>query len=319
MAALRSMQRADLTQVNLALSTAFTHAHIEEGFKSWRVPLCTPDFLELYHAANPQGAFVIEKNGRIIAFSFSRVWGQVGWFGPVAVLPEEQGQGLGCTIVSATIEHLKERGLATIGLEMPANSAKNLSFYSKLEFVPQGLVVDMVRRLAGAPLQSNKFEVIRYLSLSQQQRSPFLDSARLLAGQLEEGLDYTTEIEITRTSGFGDTLLLMDRDKPCAMIIGHTEPYSKEEQRAFLKINVLQMLPGAKPLINLQSVLQVLERWANSEGLSAIYIRVPVRYLEVFRFLVAAGFRIVRNEQRLTLAGCPQRDNPQNVNLSKWE
>ena len=312
------MEERDLAQVNLVLSKSFTQAEIEKGFKSRRVPLCRPDFLEMYRAANPRGAFVITIKQGIVAFSFSRIWGRIGWIGPVAVLPERQGKGLGCQIVSATLDYLKSQKMQTIGLEMPASSAKNLAFYTKLDFLPRELTVDMVRQARCQAGGISSFKVLRFHGLDGRQRQHFLDEARTLAECMEEGLDYTNEIEATTTHRFGDALLVRQSSQTVGLIIGHTETYSQEESRRFLKINVLQIAPDYGIGI-MSEFMDILEDWAYLERLQAIYLRVPTRYQSAFNYLLTARFKIVRNEQRLILAGYPQRDDPANVNLSKWE
>ncbi|MCH8020942.1 GNAT family N-acetyltransferase, partial [candidate division KSB1 bacterium] len=162
MTTLRQMQKEDLQEVNLLLSKAFTHARIQQGYREGRVPLCRKEFLELYFTANSSGCFVIEKNHRIISFCFTRLWGTVSWLGPLGVDPSEEGQGFGKEIVMAAVRSLKTSGAKTIGLELAANSARNLAFYTKLGFEPRGLVIDVIKKVSGErqPLKVTEFEKI---------------------------------------------------------------------------------------------------------------------------------------------------------------
>jgi len=271
----------------------------------------------MYRAANPQGAFVIAIRERIVAFSFARIWGRVGWVGPLAVLPEEQGKGQGRQILFAALTHLKSQSMQTIGLEMPADSPKNLAFYSRLNFLPQQLTVDMVREARGGPGEVT-LNVLRFQNLSGSERHHFLVEAKALATCLEEGLDYTHEIQTTTMHRFGDALLVRQGHDTVGLIIGHTEPYSEIEPRRFLKVNILQIAPRYGVGI-LNEFIEILEDWAHLDHLQAIYVRVPMRYQAAFDYFVAARFKVVRNEQRMVLSGYPQRDDPANVNLSKWE
>ncbi|MFQ5677442.1 MAG: GNAT family N-acetyltransferase, partial [bacterium] len=148
MSDIRQMVEGDLTAVNLLLSKTFTHARYQAGYRKGRVPLCRKEFLQLYFNANPSGSFVIEKDHRIVAFCFSRLWGKTAWFGPLGVEPSAQGKGDGTRIVLHAVENLKKSGARTIGLETSANSSKNLAFYSKLGFKFDSLTVDLIRRIA---------------------------------------------------------------------------------------------------------------------------------------------------------------------------
>lgn len=317
---LREMQKADLSQVNLILSKAFTHAALDEGLQSKRVPLCKPDFLEMYLAANPSGSFVLEDSGKVVAYAFSRLWGKVGWIGPLSVIPSEGSKGLGTQITGACIEQLKMRGATTIGLEMPARSCRNLGFYTKLGFVPGQLTVDMMRRVAekrsGSRLAG--YESLFYSKLTDRQKHTFKERMLELSGALESGLDYASEVDLVRNFGFGDACLISRNQRTLGFVLAHTESYSSEEQRQFLKVNALQLHFGwSVDLLN--DVLGVLEGWANREGLRHLYIRIPTRYYRAFRHFVSMNFTIVSIDLRMTLLGYEQTDSPEAINLSKWE
>jgi len=317
MADLRPMLPEDLPEVNLILSKAFTHARLEQGLREYRVPPCYVKFLEMYLAANPGGSFVIQKDGQIVAYCFSRLWGTVGWIGPLSVIPAEEGRGYGKEVVTAAVAYLKERGASTIGLEMPVHFIRNLAFYSKLGFIPGMPVVDLIRPLPQTRKKASETTLISTF-FSETVRNNFLKNLRHFSHQVEPGLDYGKEIQLAAEFGFGDACCLSIGDETVGFILGHTETYSPEEERQFLKINALQMSRNL-PIERLAEFLEVMEIWARSKELSTIYLRAPTRYYRGFQFLLSNHFRIVNTELRMTLKDYPQNDDPEQVNFSKWE
>ena len=172
---LRNMRQSDLSHVNLLLSKSFTHARIQSGQKDSRVPLCRESFLQMYLAANPSASFVVEKNGKIIAYCFGRIWGKIAWLGPVSVLPSEENQGYGKRIVLTSIEVLKSQGAKTIGLEMSAYSSRNLAFYSKLGFEPRQPVVDVIRKIPEEdPSLQTSLKLLKLASLPDSEKTELL-------------------------------------------------------------------------------------------------------------------------------------------------
>jgi len=69
------MKNQDIHQANLMMSKAFTRGRKEDGYENTHIPLCKPQFLEMYLEECPDGCFVIQEADRIIAASFCHVWG----------------------------------------------------------------------------------------------------------------------------------------------------------------------------------------------------------------------------------------------------
>ncbi len=317
---LRQMQKEDLQEVNLLLSKAFTHARIQQGYREGRVPLCRKEFLELYFAANSSGCFVIEKNYRVISFCFTRLWGTVSWLGPLGVDPSEEGQGFGKEIVMAAVESLKTSGAKTIGLELAANSARNLAFYTKLGFEQQGLVIDVIKKISEErkPLKSTEIKTLMYSEIPPKKRTSLLEEARKFWQQMEPGLDYTGELDLLTDFKFGDACFIMKPDRMIGFILAHTQAYSQEEERRFIKINALQM-SSQMTVETLNVFIEVIENWALSEKLSAIYLRIPSQQNNVLSHLLSREFKVLHNDLRMTLNGYGQQTDSNSINFSKWE
>jgi len=320
MTTLRQMRREDLREVNLLLSKAFTHARIQQGYREGRVPLCRKEFLELYFRANSPGCFVIEKNYRVISFCFTRLWGTVSWLGPLGVDPSEEGQGFGKEIVRAAVGSLKTSGAKTIGLELAANSARNLAFYTKLGFEEQGLVIDVIKKISEErkPLKSTEIKTLMYSEIPPKKRTSLLEEARKFWQQTEPGLDYTGELELLTDFKFGDACFIMKPDRMIGFILAHTQTYSQEEERRFIKLNALQM-SSQMTIETLSVFIRIVENWALSEKLSAIYLRMPTQQNNVLAYLLSREFKVLHNELRMTLTGYSQRADSTSINFSKWE
>ena len=315
---LRQMSPADLPEVNLLLSKAFTHGNIQDGLHNRRVPLCRIAFLEYYLHANPGGALVIENDG-IAAYCFSRQWGTLAWLGPLSVIPAQQGRGLGKKIVRACIAHLQGQGAATIGLEMMAGSGRNLAFYTGLGFEIDKPAIDLIRPLTQHPeSEAEIFETVFYSRLSPAEQTELKAAASTFSRNIHAGLDYSSEMAHCLHYGFGDTVILKQNHDIAALMIAHTETYSNDEKRQFLKVNILQISPDL-PITTLDACLHILEEWARDEGLTALYVRVPTRYAEGYRYLLSKSFVIAQNDLRLTLSGYGLRDETGIINFSKWE
>lgn len=322
MNAIRPMRLADLQQVNLTLSKAFTHARLQDGMdaRHSRIPLLRHEFLKMYFTANPGGSFVAVENDRVVGFCFSRRWGRIGWLGPLSVLPEHENRHLGTALLEHVIAEFQKKEAVTIGLEMVAGSVRNLAFYAKAGFRTENPAVDMVmpaNELPALALPAD-CEVVQYSALPEPRRQEFLEMSLKLCDSLQPGLDYTAEILLTREFSFGDTFLVLKRHKPWGFFLGHTETYSSQEKRQFLKINALQLAPG-EPLQSLDVVLAVIKNWALKEKLTHIYVRVPLRYYQVFTCLLEKGFKVFHTDLRLTLKNYGLQDDPGQVNLNKWE
>lgn len=313
------MHESDLKHVNLLLSKSFTHARIQSGHQSTRVPLCRIEFLKMYLVANPSASFVIENGGKIAAYCFSRLWGSLAWIGPLGVLPAEENNGYGKQIVSACVEQLKAQGATTIGLEMSAYSGRNLGFYAKLGFVPGQPVVDMIRKVSAQGRSvPTKLEFTELSKVPKPELANRLSEVQKLSEKIEPGLDYTQEIQLASEFGFGDGCVLSDGSQLAGFVLAHTEPYSQEEERRFLKINALQLSSDLQ-VDFLDSTLDLIEPWAREKRLHGIYVRVPTRYTKTFQFFLNAGFKIINTDIRLTLKDFGQKDHPERVNISKWQ
>lgn len=317
----RNMRQEDVPAVNLILSKAFTSARVEEGYKNTHVPLCHASFLEMYLANFPEGCFVAEGNKGIAAYAFSRLWGQVGWIGPISVVPAAQGQKLGQALMRETLAVLQNAGARVIGLETMPRNYRNLGFYSKLGFVPQELTVDLHTAVPGmipseALFEEKEYEPIFWGACDLAERAALTAALEKFTRKLDPNLSLAREVELTRQFDYGDALLVRHPQRGLiGGALGHSETYSAEEPRRFLKINALLL----DETMALRPMLRLLFAWATREGLPMISIRTPTRYYLAYSELLRCGFTVFHSDLRMTLQGYHEVALPESFYLSKWE
>ena len=84
----------------------------------------------------PNACFLVvaDAAGNLAATVFVEVRGERGFFALLAVDPEQQGQGLGQTMVSAVEQHCREAGCRFLDLDTVDVRAELPAFYEKLGF-----------------------------------------------------------------------------------------------------------------------------------------------------------------------------------------
>ncbi len=314
----RNMRREDIPAVNMILSKSFTKARLDEGYKDGHVPPCHVSFLEMYLAGFPEGCFVVEKNREIVGYAFSRLWGEVGWIGPVSVIPAQQGQKVGQQLMRIVIGTLQTAGARVIGLETIPRNYRNIGFYGKIGFEPQQLVLDMQSPSSEMfnHTTSDELEAFFWGLSDQEEKKSLKPALDHFIKKIDPHLSLSREIEIVRQFDYGDALLLKDgRRGLIGCAVAHNETYSKEEPRTFLKVTSL-LLEDTR---DFRAMLEVLHAWAKRDSLSSIVLRAPMRYHLAFNELLQCGFRVVHADLRMTLRGHHEIASPEAFYLTKWE
>lgn len=316
---LRTMRPEDLPGVNRILSKAFTSARIEEGYKNAYVRPCHLSFLEMYRANFPEGCFVVENKQGLLGYTFAHLLGQVGWIGPLSVLPAHQGKHLGHEIVLAAINALQQADAQVIGLETAPRNYRNLGFYSRLGFNPGRLTFDMTKRVPPIALDAlpARYDMSFASHYEGSDRQELLAEIDALARRIDPCLALGHEIELALRFKYGDAMCLHAGKRLLACALAHTEPYSEDESARYLKVIALLIEPKRAELPG--HLVQLLCSWANHKHLDTVSIRTPSRYTRAYRALLGLGFRVFHAELRMTLKGFHERAHPREFNLSKWE
>lgn len=309
----------DLHRVNMMLSRSFTQARFDDGYQITHVPMCRPEFLELYFASCPKGCFILEDAGQIQAAAFCHTWGKIGWIGPLAVIPEQHLLGLGKKITLQSIEVLKKAGCTTIGLETSPRSNRNIGFYGKLGFLPRSLSIDVIRRVpaTGKRERSNQHDIVSYSRCSESGKKDFLTKARFLAKLVAPGLDYSILIDLLPKFKFGETLLFLRHDIPIACAILQTVPTSSEEKPLILRSMAFIGHPKM-PNGYFRYIIQDVEAFAGELSLEQIHFRISSHAIRAFNYFLANNFRIIHTDLRMTLSDYPEQVQPMLFHMNRW-
>lgn len=313
------MRESDLQQVNGLISRAFTQGRIDDGYAYTDVPMCRTEFINMYLGQCPDGCFVIEENGQIRGATFCHVWGQTGWFGPLAIAPERHHLGLGKQLLAASIDFLKQCGCTTIGLETNPRSSRNLGFYGKFSFIPSALSVDLIKPVPSATvsLQNHPHQTFYYSRLSQDDKKEFRLHVWNLMQLSGLATDYSNLIDAVDSFKLGETLLFIRNNTPIGFAVMQTRPTLVEEQNAFLRMIAFVAHPKT-PDAYISYFLSDLLAFAQANSLDRILLRIPVYSSRLYKLLPANQYRIVGSDLRLTLEGFAEKPDVASLHINRW-
>ena len=83
------------------------------------------DFCRTRWLIDPNASFGAEINGELVGTNFAATWGNVGFFGPLTVLPDLWNKGIARQLMAATMALFKERGVVHSGCFTMPNSPKH--------------------------------------------------------------------------------------------------------------------------------------------------------------------------------------------------
>lgn len=114
---------------------------------AYEAPSRRPE-LELYLSAQPDGWFVIEEGGEIVAAAGAIAYGSFCWIGLVGTHPAARGRGLATRLSRHLLEWAASRGIGTVALDA---SEVGRPVYERLGFRALGWTVELVRDAGRRP------------------------------------------------------------------------------------------------------------------------------------------------------------------------
>jgi len=265
---------------------------------------------------DPGGCFVAEEDGRVVGIIFSRTWGCVGWFGPLAVSPECQGRGIGQQLIAASLDYLRRNG-GIIGLETMPESPYNLGLYLRLGFqarLPTFFLSKQLDRPGSDALQTAVWS-----SAGDRLQERWLAHLREVTARIYPGLDYSKEIVTTARRGLGETLVLTDGARAVGFstlwLVAAREGWGDE--LAGLHVSALD--PDHTDEESFYALIQASEALARLHVKVALTIPVNSGHTWAVEHLLRWGYRVDRSMVRMVLKGTgtgPGTDRY--VNLSRW-
>jgi GNAT superfamily N-acetyltransferase len=302
---------ADIGELNILFSDAFTERYRRDGLVGVRVPPLNPAIWRYAIEGAGAGAMLWrDAAGAIAAFNIAHASGAEGWMGPLAVRQDCQGAGQGKAVVRAAIAHLRATGCRTIGLETMPRTVDNIGFYAGLGFVPGHLTVTLTIEASAASSVHGVLSALHTMA-----REAAVAECAALASRLAPGADYSREIRLTHDLALGDTLVVRRGDAIVGFALCHAAPLVEGRSRDELR--VLKLV--AADLEAFRAMLPALAALARRSANNRVALRMQGEYRAAFADVVAAGGRVRWTDLRMTLDGYPQVMPASGVLLSNWE
>jgi GNAT superfamily N-acetyltransferase len=305
----RRLELSDIGPLNQLFSDAFSDRYRRDGLTGVRVPPLNPAVWRYAIEDAGDGAMCwVDLDDWIVAFNVAHQSGAEGWMGPLAVRPEWQGTGIGKAVVSAGIDLLRSRGCSVIGLETMPRTMDNIGFYSRLGFIPGRMTVTFA-------FEAKPGRPQRLSSLGSADSEAAIEQCSQLVQSLQAGVDFASEIRLTRALGIGDTVLLRDRHGVQGFALCHDAALVEGRPRDEVRVLKLAVRDAAA----LPALLGAVGGFARECGAARAAVRVQGEYPRAYQALVALGARVRWTDLRMTLAGHEEQVPAEGIVFSNWE
>jgi GNAT superfamily N-acetyltransferase len=305
---------ADIPALNRLFSDAFTERYRRDGLTGVRVPPLNPDIWHYAVRDAGDGAMLWrDASGDLVAFNVAHRSGTEGWMGPLAVRPDQQGQGMGRLIVEQANAFLKDAGVTTLGLETMPRTVDNIGFYSRIGFVPGCLTLTLGRDV---PSGVTRGDSVQLGDLALADRAALVAACRASVQTVAPGYDFTSEIELTAELGLGDTTVCERKGAVVGFALWHSAALA--EARRADELRVLKVY-ATEPAV-LLTLIRAVEAAARRLRIGRVAVRCQGRFTDAYSALMARGYEVRWTDLRMTLAGYPEPALPEGVVLfSNWE
>lgn len=239
----------------------------------------------ILNSFEPEGCFVALYDHHIVGFIFTRILGKIGYFGPVAVLPEEQTKGLGKLLIGSALGYLKPR-CNLIGIEVRPESGRNIGLYYRMgfsTFLPT-LVFELPKKVTFNLDHNSAVEISDF---SSAEKENMLNEIASWTKKIEPDLDFTKDLKLViDQKGF----MAVSKDKEgringflayAPSLMTYIWGAVKEDQN---QIN------------NLRSLIYLAN---NKIQAKPLYLAINTRYNKVVEELVAMNCRFLRAYNRM--------------------
>jgi predicted N-acetyltransferase YhbS len=266
------------------------------------------------HAAEHTAAFVAESEGDMIGSNFATRWGSVGFFGPLSVRPERQGQGHAKQLVDVVSRQFEQWGTSHNGLFTFSHSPLHVGLYGRFGFHARFLTAIMA-----APSRPGAADGwSRYAQLPAGERPAVETACRELCDELYPGLDLGGEIRTVAARSLGDTLLLWEgASRLAGFAICHWGPASEAGAGyCFVKFGAVR--PGAGAEARFAALLDAARVLAASAGMPNLLAGVNLAREEAYRGMQAGGFRTLIQGVTMHRPNEPGYSRPGMFVLDDW-
>jgi len=257
------------------------------------------DYVRGRFGAQHVASYAADLDGELVGANFATQWGSVGFFGPLMVHPDRQGQGTAKQLVEAVSRQLDDWGVRHAGLFTFAQSALHLALYQKFGFHARFLTAIMTAPARPTPTLPSPAggeakgggHWSHYSELDEAERRAVEAACREVTDGLYGGLDLGAEIRTVAARDLGDTVLLWDRASGlAAFAVCHWGPASEAgDGCCFIKFGAVR--PGPTAEGHFAGLLDACGSLAVANGLPNLLAGVNLAREEAYRHMVARGFR----------------------------
>jgi len=236
---------------------------------------------------DPDGVFGAEENNELVGVNMATNWGSFGYFGPLAVSPSYQGQGVGQQLLMPVMSLFRKRNVTHAGLFTFPESAQHIHLYRKFGFMPRFLTAIMHKNLDSAP--SKEVRVWRYSGFKDLEQADFRDSARELTDEIYPGLDLQKEICAVHELGMGDTIFIGADTLDGFAVCHYGEGSEAKGGSMYIKFAAARLCANSNVLFN--SLLMACESTAREAGVSKIAAGISTARDAAYDCMLSAGYK----------------------------
>ena len=254
---------------------------------------------------NPTGCFVYKNDrGDVVGYLFTKILGEVGYIGPLGLLPDERGNGWGKQLLAQGIAHLKNAGCKTIGLETRPEMVDNIGMYLGMGFHPAPVTLMFSRKSGMA--SCSPYKVFDINGLPKNELEMFF--ARLEAAS---GIDISPDFYLCKEKNTGDFCFVKHNEKPSGFL-AYTPLLHPYVWGGFVK--------DQNQDFSSHAFMALYENLSQKNAGHDLALRVNSRYTEFYK-LLGGHFKVEKCLVRLLLhrhEGVFNEDNAQSVILRSW-
>lgn len=247
------------------------------------------DLVNSRFAANPDGAFMGELDGRPVACGFVMDWGSVAVLGPLTVDAEFWGRGIARAMMGPMVDYIDAGGFEFAGLFTHPQSASHIRLYEAFGF--------WMRRITGVMSKTvdpraARGDAMLLSAMGEGEAQGALAACRDIAGSVHPGLDLTREIETVRRRGLGDTLVLKRDGETVGFAVCHHGAMTEGSSTRLL-VKFAAARDGAEA--DFRALLAACEGLAALRGAAEIVAGANSGRTRAYRVMTEYGFRTVMN------------------------
>jgi GNAT superfamily N-acetyltransferase len=265
--------------------------------------------------ADPTRVFGAEYDGKLVGINIASNWGSIGFFGPLAILPEFWDRKVGQVLMASVMDQFTAWGNRHLGLFTFPQSPKHIHLYEKFGFFARFLTPVMSKPVAPQPIRAGQWSV--YSALGESERSAAVTGCRELTDAVYDGLDLTREIETVYTQHVGDTVLLLDGSQVSGFAVCHCgEGTEAGSDVCFIKFGAVR--PGPTARRQFTELLSACEEFAASRGMTRLGGGVNLGCDDAYRLMRERGFRSDFNGVAMQQPNEPGYNRPDRFVISDW-